>query len=110
MSIFMTVFPALLGGFIAFPSFGSERVTERATDRRAESVIAQKALLDLQFMFEGRGMVAPPNLPPYRLDSAFGRRTVHTLKDMLQEIESRNGLLARQSESRAARKRDALYQ
>ncbi len=30
-------------------------------------------------------MVAPPNLPPYRLDSAFGRRTVRALKGLLQD-------------------------
>ena len=54
-------------------------------DRGVQSKIAAQALLDLEFMYEGRGMVAPPNLPPYRLDSSFGRRTVHALRGLLED-------------------------
>jgi mono/diheme cytochrome c family protein len=62
-------------------------VTPKSTsvDRAAQSAIASKALLDLQFMYEGRGMVAPPNLPPYRLDTAFGRATVRLLRPILED-------------------------
>lgn len=54
-------------------------------DRGAQSVIASKALLDLQFMTEGRGMLAPPGLPPYRLDSPAGRKTVRAISGVLND-------------------------
>ena len=56
-----------------------------AGDRGADSRIASKALLDLQFMSEGRGMLAPPGLPPFRLDSAVGRRAVRAAQSTLQD-------------------------
>jgi mono/diheme cytochrome c family protein len=70
---------AAIAVFHARPSLAAD------ADRGVRSQIAAKALLDLEFMYEGRGMVAPPNLPPYRLDSSFGRRTVHALKGLLED-------------------------
>lgn len=75
--------PALVAGLLVSPCLAA--AAPASSDRAAENAIAQKALLDLQFMYEGRGMVAPPNLPPYRLDSPFGRRTVRALKGLLQD-------------------------
>ncbi len=63
----------------------AEASAQSASDRGVQSQGAARALLDLQFMFEGRGMVAPPNLPPYRLDSPLGRRTVAALKSVLED-------------------------
>ena len=53
-------------------------------DRGAKARKAAEALLDLQFMSEGRGMIAPPGLPPYPLNTAVGRATVHNLKPILE--------------------------
>ncbi len=70
-----------LGFRVRFPNATAQPIADRA----AQAKIASRALLDLDFMFEGRGMVAPPNLPPYRLDSPLGRQTVAALKSLLED-------------------------
>lgn len=62
----------------------------KANDRQLEAQRASQALLNLHFFSDGRGMITPPGLPPYPLQSPLGRATVKTLKPLLQ---SRFGLI-----------------
>lgn len=61
------------------------RSSGASDDRAAKALTASRALLDLEFTFEGRGMIAPPGLPPFRLDSSAGRRAVHAMKKTLED-------------------------
>ena len=65
---------------------------QTAVDRRLEAEKAGQALLDLRFFAGGRGMITPPGLPPYSLQSPLGRATVHMIKPVLQ---SKFGLIVK---------------
>lgn len=53
--------------------------------REQESNKAKQDLIDLNFFHNGRGMLAPPNFPPFKLDSSLGSIAVDLLKKHLRE-------------------------
>lgn len=63
--------------------------------REQESEKSKKELLDLNFFYNGRGMLAPPNFPPFALDGALGNISTEFFKDYLR---NNFGLLTKDSE------------
>lgn len=53
-------------------------------DQIQDSREAEKVLLNLNFFYGGRGMLAPPNFPPFLLDSSLGETAVELAKTHLR--------------------------
>jgi mono/diheme cytochrome c family protein len=71
--------------FVFTPSFATALpISEVDTYRSRSAKDAEAALLNLNFFYNGRGMLAPPNFPPFLLDSNLGETAVEIAKGTLR--------------------------
>ena len=72
-------------------------ISEVVTQRVIAAKKAEKDLLSLNFFYNGKGMLAPPNFPPFDLDSSLGETAVEIAKGYLRRnygiiVESRSAI------------------